>query len=347
MSLSAIEICDKSDSQHSAIEEQGSASMSWLERVLQSVQSKKIEKDFQSSTVVHPCVINGARVLVYENGLRRRNPKAFANLQSFSEENNFSLKEDQRMEKKVIGFERRRAKIAPLLFLASGIFMSGMASAEQSKQSEEYNNQVLPELTVKAIREKKSWERSYRAKDGKRFVTNPYGNVESILKVASEAKKQGRLKRVSTRGITMPQEYVGGIVNRYDYKFPEECGGQKFSYYEGDGFGALGYHNDGTVILDVMVGGGPFTSPQLWGPYDQILGDKHNSNMRLMMGDGKKDGMGLLKASYAIGMTPKMSKGEFKDLGDQYVNAVDKTVSCMMNYKKPSEPLLQQAKNDY
>jgi hypothetical protein len=344
MSLSAIEILDP---EVAPVQEKSSRQDTWLDRMIHCVKSKRVNKSFHSSTVVHPCVINGERVLVYEKGLRRRNPKAYNNLGAFAEENNFSLKEDERNKKKEVSFERRRAKTAPLLLLASGLFMNGVATAEQEKVSSEYSNQPIPEITVKAVREKKAWERSYSVKNGKRFVTDPYGDVESILKVASEAKKQGRLKRVSTRGIKMPQEYVGGVLNRYDYKFPEECGGQKFSYYEGEGFGALGYHNGSGVILDVMVGGGPFTAPQLWGPYDQILGDKHNSTMRLMMGDGGKDGMGLLKAAYAIGMTAKMPRSDFKDFGDQYMQAVNHTANCMINFDSPSMPVLQQAKNEY
>ena len=101
------------------------------------------------------------------------------------------------------------------------------------------------------------------------------------------------------------------------------------------------------MILDVMVGGGPFAAPQLWGPYDQILGDKHNSSMKLMMGDGKKDGMGLLKASYAIGMTPVMDDGAYEDLGSSYVSAVQDTANCLINNGDHKEPVIRQAKNEW
>ena len=312
------------------------------------MRQKEVKKNFQYSATVHPCIINGERVLVFEKGLQIKNPQAYANLQSFAEENKFHLKEDTRTKNKQFKFERRRAKTAPLMLLASGIFMSGLAQAGDNNNGVSATSyDAIPEVSVTALKEKATWERSYKIKSGKRFVTNPYGNVNSIMKVASEAKRLGKLKRVSTRGIKMPQEFVGGIVNRYDYKFPEECGGQKFSYYEGDGFGALGYHNGKSVILDVMVGGGPFTAPQLWGPYDQILGDKHNSSMKLMMGSGKNDGMGLLKASYAIGMTPVMAKQDFKNLGNSYVEAVNNTASCLMNDDQSSQPVIIQAKNEW
>lgn len=84
--------------------------------------------------------------------------------------------------------------------------------------------------------------------------------------------------------------------------------------------------DEGKVVLDVLVGGGAFSSPKLWGPYDQLLGDKDNSSMQLMMGDGSKDGMGLLKASYAIGYTAVMAEEDYSTLGYAYGNAINDTV---------------------
>jgi len=167
-------------------------------------------------------------------------------------------------------------------------------------------------------------DRSYIQHNGKRFITNPYGETESILAVAEQTKIQGELKRVSTRGIKMPSNYVGRFINKYERTFQN---GSTFSYYEGDGFAALGYHtDDGKIILDVLVGGGAFSSPMLWGSYDQLLGDKNNSSMRLMMGDGNKDGMGLLKASYTIGYMSVMSEEHYINMGDVYSSAVLDTV---------------------
>lgn len=320
-------------------------SVSWVDRILQSMDSKDVDKDFKCATTVHPCIIDGERVLVYEKGLSKKQPDAYANLSQFAEENNFKLKQDERSTDKNVGFERRLARTMPILFLASGIFMQGATQAEMTSTSVEPVLQEMPEVHVMGKRFKST--RSYKISNGKRFVTEPYGDVESILMVASEAKRRGELKRISTRKITMPSNYIGGSINRYEYQFPKQCGGEKFSYYEGEGFGALGHHQGETIVLDVMVGGGPFSSPQLWGPYDQVLGDKHNRTMKLMMGSGKKDGMGLLKASYAIGMTPVMSNADFDKLGNSYVSAVRNTVNCLNDIRRPAPPVLRQAKNDW
>lgn len=349
MSLSAIEKVFDSREAHqlnSTVNRDGNKpATSWVDRVLKSIESKKIGNQFQYATTVHPCIIDGKRVLIYEKGLRKKDPAGYENLKQFAEGNQFEIKEDERSASKSVNYERRKAKTMPMLLLASGIFMQGAAHADGLSYKNDPAVEVMPEVNVMGKKSKK--ERAFKIKNGKRFVTDPYGDVESILTVASETKRNGKLKRVSTRGITMPQDYVGGVINRYDYQFPEACGGGKFSYYEGEGFGALGYRNGKTVILDVMVGGGPFAAPQLWGPYDQVLGDKHNVAMKLMMGNGKQDGMGLLKASYAIGMTPVMAQEDYKRLGNTYVNAVQETANCLFNNDGSAEPVIRQANNEY
>ncbi len=232
-------------------------------------------------------------------------------------------KEDQltKVEQKV-SFERYVAKTISMIFLASGIFMSSTIAAEDNTDSGQTTVKELSDVEVTGEYDKN--DRAYSSKDGKRFITNPYGETESILAVAARIKANGTLKRVSIRGIKMPQNYIGRYINRYQFTFSN---GEKFSYYEGDGFRALGYHaGDGKVILDVLDGGGPFSAPQLWGPYDQILGDKGNSSMQLLMGDGKKDGMGLLNSSYEIGYTAVMDEEDYSAMGNAYSSAVASAV---------------------
>ncbi len=147
------------------------------------------------------------------------------------------------------------------------------------------------------------------------------------MSVASEVRAHGEKRRVRTRGVQMPAEYNGSFIDRYDYQMPQACGGKTFSYYEGDGFAALGFHADkGKVVLDVMAGGGPFTTPRLWGAYDQVL----NSNIRmdLMFVNGEKVGTGLLKASYKIGLMPVMRTSTKNYYGELYSRAVAMAADC-------------------
>ena len=298
----------------------------WIERITEAFLKNRIKRNLKTTTKVHPCIINNHRVLVHEHGLQEKNPEAYNQLRTYAEQNSFAIKEDQRVkDHEPANFERRLAKSLPMLFLASGIFMSGaVAAADMGSMSS--GIQVMADVEVTGTYDHS--DRAYTQENGKRFITNPYGETESILAIAAKTKAQGTLKRVSTRGIKMPSGYVGGFINKYENTF---ANGETFSYYEGEGFGALGYHaGDGKVVLDVLVGGGAFSSPKLWGPYDQLLGDKDNCSMQLMMGDGSKDGMGLLKASYAIGYTAVMAEEDYADLGNAYGTAVNDTVVNML-----------------
>jgi hypothetical protein len=306
--------------------DEGDEPTSWIERVSESFLKNRFNRKLKKATKVHPCIINNHRVLVHEYGLQEQSPEAFEQLKAYAKMNNFGIKEDQRSkESKAVNFERRMAKSLPMLFLASGIFMSATASAGDISAP---GSDIKVMSDVEVTGEYDSSDRAYIQENGKRFITNPYGETESILAIAAQTKAEGKLKRVSTRGIKMPQGYVGGFINKYERTF---ANGETFSYYEGEGFGALGYHaGDGKVVLDVLVGGGAFSSPKLWGPYDQLLGDKDNSSMQLMMGDGSKDGMGLLKASYAIGYTAVLAEEDYSNLGNAYGTAVNETVKNLI-----------------
>ncbi len=304
---------------------------SWAENVLGAMQGRGIDNGMEFKATVHPCIINGERCLVYKNGLKHQDQTAYAHLAAYAEENGFRLKENQRSEMKKTRIERR-AQIVPMLAFGAGLLMSqGLAAdpvtiGSAGITASHIAVEALPQVDVTA--RKLQNEKAYQQVDGKRFVTKPFGEVQAILGVAAKIKAAGKMKRVSTRGITMPNQTTSSFVDRYDFKFSEECGGGKFSYYEADGFGALGYHQGKKVILDVLVGGGGFSSPKLWGPYDQVLND--NVQMHLMFGNGKTDGMGLLKSSYAIGQVPVMADEDFDDYGNSYSSGVDKTYSCLV-----------------
>ena len=313
----------------------------WVDRMVRTMGHNDLQKQMKYAATVHPCVIDGERVLVYEKNLQKKDREGYKQLRDFSEANGFKLKEDQRRNLKCVRHERR-TKMMPMMVLGASLFMQNSVQAEQSNPLDVSSaTSVIPAVEVLGM--KHSSDRPYLQRDGKRFISGPYGEMEAIFAVSAEIKSKGKLKRVSTRGMTMPSDYISKFVNRYDYKFPAECGGGTYSYYEGEGFGALGYHHGEKIVLDVLAGGGPFSSPQLWGPYDQVLND--NIEMHLMMGDGKKDGMGLLKASYTIGMTPVMADEDFEEYGASYTSNTMASMNCINNNEKPS-PVIRQAKAD-
>ena len=121
------------------------------------------------------------------------------------------------------------------LFFSGSFFLSSSAYS-LDVIGEKGDVKEMEEIEVEGTIEE--GDRAYTQQDGKRFITNPYGVKKSILAVAEETKAKGERKRISTRGIKMPPDYVGRSIYRYQYTFPS---GGKFSYYEGkDGFIGLG-----------------------------------------------------------------------------------------------------------
>lgn len=168
-------------------------------------------------------------------------------------------------------------------------------------------------------------DRAYTKEGADRFITKPYGESESILKIAAKTKELGVKKRVSTRKITMPPSYVGSFINMYKHTYEN---GKTFYFFEGENFEALGFAaGKGSTVVDVLSGAA-FTGPKLWGPYDQVIG-KNRSSMTLLMADGGKDGLGLLKSSYSVGHTAVMEEEEYESYGSSYFEAVLDTVTLL------------------
>ena len=272
-------------------------------------------------TTVHPCYVDGERTLVHRRGLAAAEPTVFARLLRFACNHGFAVLEDRRKRELTCRDERRR--MAPLLMFATGLLSGGVIADDGRLR----DNGVTVVPTIDVIGERHTTDRAYLIEAGKRFVSKPHGTTELILGVAAETRAKGSKQRVSTRGMQMPSEYTDSSIDRYDYTLPAACGGSTFSYYEGSGFAALGYHAEhGAVILDVLSGGGPFTAPRLWGAYDQVM--NANVRMDLMFGDGQKDGMGLLRASYKIGLMPVMRTATKNYYGDLYSRAVVEGSGC-------------------
>jgi len=203
------------------------------------------------------------------------------------------------------------------------------ATDEQDSTYEDLKNvPTVEEMVITGTREKKEWERKYKNVAGKRIFKGPYGNEKLIIAIGQELKNRGEKKRVFTRGISMPQTYTGSSLDNYSYPAEDDCGINHFKFYEGPDFTALGYvKGPKEILLDVMTGGGPFSSPGIWGPYDQIMGMHHG--MKMIMGDAAKDGLGNLKGGYAIGMQADLASYEMQEAGDSYSQVIQTTGTCL------------------
>ncbi len=204
------------------------------------------------------------------------------------------------------------------------------AASDDTEYKKIKETQTLEEVVVYGRRERKVFERDYKSVAGKRIFDGPYGNVKFIVAIGQELKNRGEKKRVFTRGIKMPQSYSSSSLDRYHYPATDDCGIEKFKFYEGGEFRALGYKQGAKeVLLDVMTGGGPFSAPGVWGPYDQVMGRRHK--MKMIMGDAKSDGMGLMESGYAIGMKAKLPTYELQRYGDSFSIAIDSTGQCLVD----------------
>jgi len=216
------------------------------------------------------------------------------------------------------------------LTLCASLNPTAFAADKDADYKKIKDTQTLEEVVVTAVRQRKVFERDYAAVAGKRIFDGPYGNEKFIIAIGQELKNRGEKKRVFTRGIKMPQSFSSSSLDRYHYPVDDECGIEKFKFYEGGDFRALGYkQGEKEVILDVMTGGGPFSAPGVWGPYDQIMGRRHK--MKMIMGDAKSDGMGLMESGYAIGMKAKLPTYELQQYGDNFNIAIDNVGQCLVD----------------
>lgn len=162
--------------------------------------------------------------------------------------------------------------------------------------------------------------------DGYRYTSVPYGELAGILNVVHEIKAQGSMQRISSRGMNIPNKTENRIVTRYDYTFPANCGGASFSYFEGDSFAALSYRYEDTTILDVLEGGGPYTAPRLWGPYDQVLNGR--TPMVTVASFNGENGSGLMTASFMAGKVTGMDQAAQERLGTAYSSGIYTASRC-------------------
>lgn len=183
----------------------------------------------------------------------------------------------------------------------------------------------LPDLVIFGKTDKKA--RRYSVHNGKRFITTPYGQSRAISLIAEKTREYGKTAKVSARQFKMPPDFIGRSLVKYEYTF---ASGHRFALFQADKFSALGYYTaDGHLVLDVLNGGGAFAAPQLWGPYDQLIGKNYRSHMEMLMGNGKQDGMGTMKAAYSIGYTAVLPEEDFYKYGKLYTSAINSTVESL------------------
>ena len=295
----------------------------WLDAVLHRVEAIARRCQSRHHVRVLPCFIEGRRALVHEQGLADREPLVFAWLRRLCDAEDIRLQEDRRSQAVPVSRDRRR-RLAPVLAIASSMLApAALPAADAPGADGETLYGAVAHLPVRD--------------EGRRFMSGPHGEVDHILRVAAETRRRGEAVKVSAVELQVPDRALNNILTRYDYRFPEDCGGQRFSYYEGHDFRALGHHQGDKVVVDVLVGGGPFTAPRLWGPYDQVLND--SVDMQMLVGSGEQDSFGLMKASYTVGLVARLPEERRDGYGDVYRLATAGAGACeLAPAETPQEP---------
>jgi hypothetical protein len=75
--------------------------------------------------MVHPCIIDGKKTLVYEQGLKKNAPETYQHLSDYAHNNNYSIKEDRRADF-IEGVRRvkepSRANVITIMVLSASLF---------------------------------------------------------------------------------------------------------------------------------------------------------------------------------------------------------------------------------
>ncbi len=161
-------------------------------------------------------------------------------------------------------------------------------------------------------------------KNGKELV---YGNKTIIMEVATYVFRKGKVEIIPAKGITTPNANATQSVRRTMYQFPEKCQKKQFSYYQGNGFQALGYHHRGVIILDAIWGKTEFIRPTLWGSYDQIINDPHSVN--LVFNPDNKNNKTTWKTPYVIGYFADIPEAKKRSYGLVYEQALQTVLPCI------------------
>ena len=163
--------------------------------------------------------------------------------------------------------------------------------------------------------------------NGKRFTSQPFGESQTILDIARTVKRNGTLTYQRVPALRISGRAPLRATGRYDYRFPESCGGYHFSYLESEGLRALGLHRGSQLVVDVLEGGGSFSGPRLWGVNDQVLNE--SIPMKFVAGDGDEGGLGLHSHSYAIGYVTMLPDEKKQTYGDAYAAATRQARQCL------------------
>lgn len=154
-----------------------------------------------------------------------------------------------------------------------------------------------------------------------------YGGESDVRGTIDIIKTVGDVSQIGSHSIRLPRNPLRTIT-KFDYAFPESCGGHHFRVYEADGTQILEYAYSPVVgrqyiIRDYITGPSPFIQAGLWSAYDHT--EDSVANMKVAFASR---GSGVLKGTYSQGPVTGLEPSARRMLGRAYDRALRDSQGC-------------------
>lgn len=154
-----------------------------------------------------------------------------------------------------------------------------------------------------------------------------YGDKNAVEVAIGTIKSQGKMDRLSSRAVRLPEQPLGEIVV-FGYQFPAACGAHEFRVYEAKDMQVLEYryaleNGESQAIRDYVAGPNPFVAPGLWSAYDHTA-----DSISSMTSELADRGDRLFKGVYSRGLVTGLPDPEQRALGYAYAQALDEVSTC-------------------
>ena len=243
---------------------------SWIQMVADTISRFGTEPGSQLSTFIQPCVIRGEPSIVHEKNLHESCSTLYHYLQNFAFCNELKLVEDRRTDRIEVVRDRRQSW-APIIALGAGMMLRE-------------TNLAVSDLAPSTPHELRSGE--------------PDLSPHDMISLAAGARSAGSHTELGSNGMLIPNNLGSYTIDHHQSETELFGVTRSVSYFEGKNFHALGYHSGDQIVLNVLVGGGPFSGPRLWGPVQRMARDP--VQLHYFAGNEGRDGFGVCSVAYYL-----------------------------------------------
>ncbi|MEM7292145.1 MAG: DUF3579 domain-containing protein [Pseudomonadota bacterium] len=247
-----------------------SGNYSWIQMVSDTIARFDQDPNQRMHSWIQPCVIKAMPSVVHEKNLHESCSTIFHYLQNFAFCNDLKLVEDRRSDRIEVTTDRRQAW-APVVALGAGMML----------QKTQFSANSLVPSTPHELRS-----------------GEPELDAVSLINLAAKIRTHGEHQSLTSNGMLIPNASDDYLIGHYRNRTTLFNQDRDVSYFEGKSFHAVGYASGDQVVLNVLVGGGPFNAPRLWGPVQRMARDP--VQLHYLQGRGGRDGFGIFNVAYYL-----------------------------------------------